>query len=127
MCSSQSGEKAAGFSRSLAFRLYSLGENWFGVRLAHVGVIAGSAKTVAAKITFFSVHITDLRSAVGALGCGGSFAGIAVGVLDAPQQNDFTIARSGHSETLPNFLTSRADVLSSASVPPALEQHGVTS
>src|SRR5207245_9601663 len=88
-------KKLLDLRRSLAFRLYSLGENWFGVRLAHVGVIAVSAKTVAAKITFFSVHITDLRSAVGALGCRGSFAGIAVGVFDAPQQNEFTIARSG--------------------------------
>jgi len=34
---------------------------------AKQGVIAGSAKTFAAKITFFRMHITDVRATVGAL------------------------------------------------------------
>ena len=53
--------------RSLAFRPYPLGQSWFGVRLTQVGVIAGSTENLAATITFFGMHITDLRSAVGAL------------------------------------------------------------
>ena len=44
-----------------------LGQSWFGVRLAHVGVIAGTAKDLPTEIAFFGVRITDLRSAVGAL------------------------------------------------------------
>jgi len=43
-----------------------LGQSWFGVRLAHVGVIAGTAKNLTAEIAFLGVDIADLRSAVGA-------------------------------------------------------------
>jgi hypothetical protein len=57
------------------------------------------------------VYITDIRSAVGALGCTGSPAGIAVSIFYASQQDDLAITRRHHAETLTNFLPSRADVL----------------
>ena len=66
--------------------------------LAHVGVDAGSTKDFTAEITFLHVHITDLRSAVGALRCRRPLAGIAVSIFYAPDQNDLTGSRRSHAE-----------------------------
>jgi hypothetical protein len=61
------GRKALPYLRgTLAFRLDTLGHNWFGVRLFHVGVIAGSTKNLTAEVALLSVYITDIGSAVGA-------------------------------------------------------------
>ena len=76
---------------TLAFRLGTLGQSWFGVRLFHVGVIAGSTKNLAAAITFLDVHVADLRSTVGALRCGWPLAGIAVGIFYASDQDDLAL------------------------------------
>ena len=86
------------------------------MRLDKMGVIAGSTKNLAAQITFLSVHITDLRSAVGALRIRGSLAGIAVGIFYTTDQNDLAITRHRHAQTLTNFCKSRA-CFSSAGVP----------
>jgi hypothetical protein len=93
-----------------------LGQSWFGVRLFHVRVIAGSTKDLAAEITLLAVHITDLRSAVGALGFGWPLAGIAVSIFYSAHQDDLAGTRR-HIETLTNFFQNRAEVLSSAGVP----------
>jgi hypothetical protein len=95
---------------SLTFRLDALGQSWFGVGLFHVGVIAGSTKNLAAQTTFLGVYVTDLRSAIGALRCRGSLAGIAISIFYASHQEDLAITRRRHPETLTNFFKSRADV-----------------
>jgi hypothetical protein len=96
---------------TLAFRLETLGQSWFGVWLLHVGVIAGSTTGLAAEITLLGVHITDLRSAVGALRFGWPLAGIAVSIFYASDQDDLASTRRRHLETLTNFFQSRAEVL----------------
>ena len=58
------------------------------MRLAHVGVTAGSTKNLAAEITFLGMYITELRSAIGALRCGGSRAGIAVSIFYPAHEDD---------------------------------------
>jgi hypothetical protein len=95
---------------TLTFRLGTLGQSWFGVRLVHVGVITGSTKNLAAEITLLGMHITDVRSAIGALRFGCPLAGIAVGIFYAAHQDDLTITGRRHSETLTNFSKNRADV-----------------
>jgi hypothetical protein len=99
-----------GLCGTLAFRLDILRQSWFGVRLFHVRVIAGSTKNLAAEITFFDVHITDLRSAVGALRFGWPLTGIAVSIFYPPHQDDPAGTQLRHSETLTNFFKSRAEV-----------------
>jgi hypothetical protein len=112
---------------TLAFRLGTLGQNWFGVRLFHMGVIARRTKNLAAEITFLSVHITDLRCAVGALRCGWPLAGIAVGIFYASDQDDPAITGRHHLQTLTNFFKSRADVFSIVAPRRLFQWRGVTS
>ena len=105
------GRQDRSLGRPLAFRPETLGQRWFGVWFSHVGVIAGRAKDLAAEVAFLGVYITDLRSAVGALCCGASPAGIAVSIFYASDQDDLTGTRRRHSETLTHFFQRRPDVL----------------
>ena len=112
---------------TLAFRLGTLGQSWFGVRLVHVGVITGSTKNLAAEITLLGMHITDVRSAIGALRFGCPLAGIAVGIFYASDQDDLAITGRHHLQTLTNFFKSRADVFSIAAPRRLFQWRGVTS
>jgi hypothetical protein len=105
-------KKNPGLCGSLSLRLETLGQRWFGVGLAHVGVIAGSTESLAAEIAFLGVYITDLGSAIGTLRCRGSLAGTAVRIFHTTHQYDLAMTRRRHAETLTNFFKSRADVFS---------------
>jgi hypothetical protein len=100
-----------GLCGTLALRLDTLGQSWFSVRRGQVGVVAGGTKNLAAEITLLGVHVTEPGSAVVALRFGCPLAGIAVGIFHAAHQDDLAITGRRHSETLTNFITSRAEVL----------------
>jgi hypothetical protein len=99
---------------TLAFRLGTLGQSWFGVRLAHVGVVTGSTKNLAAEITLLGVHIADVRSAIGALRFGWPLAGIAVGIFYAAHQDDLTITGRRHFRNFNKFLQKQSRCFCSA-------------
>jgi len=57
---------------------------------------AGTAEHMAAELTFFSVQIAELCTAIATLSLGFEPTGKPERVLDVPYQNDFAIPCHGH-------------------------------